>query len=150
MGTQVSDVVEITISRETAKITRTGFGTPLLLGEDCRVYDRVTSYSTLPEMVTGGYATTDELYKMAAKLLAQEFSPPSFKVERKYADVNSKCTLAFTGTPSSGTWTLDVSIAGATAVTSGSITYAANDDAGTIKSVLEAMAGITAVTVTGL
>jgi len=150
MGTQVSDVVAITISRETAKITRTGFGTPLLLGEDYKVYDRVTSYSTLAEMVTAGYATTDELYKMAAKLLAQEYSPPSFKVGRKYANVNSKCTLAFTGTPSAGTWTLDVSIAGATAVTSGSITYAANDDTATIKSVLEAMDGITAVTVTGL
>jgi len=150
MGTQVSDIVSVTISRETAKISQAGFGTPLFLGETYRVYDRVTEYSTLAEMVADGFATTDEHYKMAAKLLAQEYSPTSFKVGRKYANVNSKCTLAFTGTPSAGTWTLDVSIDGATAVTSGSITYAADNDTATIKSVLEAMAGITEVTVTGL
>jgi len=150
MGTQVSDVVAITISRETAKITRTGFGNPLLLGEISQVYERVTSYSTLAEMVTAGYAVTDEPYLMAAKLLAQTYSPPTFKVGRKFADVNSKGTVTFTGTPSSGTWTLDISIAGATAITSGAITYAADDDTTVIKTALELMAGITEVTVTGL
>jgi len=150
MGTQISDIVDITISRESAKLSRTGFGTPLLLGETSRVYERVTAYSTLAEMVADNFAITDEHYLMAAKLLAQEYSPLSFKIGRKLADVNSKCTLDFTGTPSSGTWTVDVSIAGATAVTSGNITYAADDDTAVIKTALELMAGVSEVTVTGL
>lgn len=149
-GTALTDIVNVTITRETAKVTQVGFGTPLILGETFRVYDRVLTYTDPADMLTDGFLTTDNLYIAALKLMGQALSPTQFKIGRKYADVNSKCTLAFTGTPTAGTWTLDVSIDGATAVTSGNITYAADDDTAVIKTALEAMAGITEVTVTGL
>jgi len=149
-GTALTDIVNVTITRETARVTQVGFGTPMLLGETSRVYDRVLTYTDPADMLTDGFQTTDNLYIEALKLMSQALSPAQFKIGRKLADVNSKCTVSFAGTPSAGTWTLDVSIGGATAVTSGAITYAADDDCAVIKAALEAMAGITEVTVTGL
>lgn len=149
-GTALTDIVDLAITIEAARVTQLGFGTPLILGETSRVYDRVLTYTDPASMLTDGFETTDNLYIAALKLMSQELSPAQFKIGRKLANVNSKCTVSFTGTPSAGTWTLDVSIGGATAVTSGAITYAADNDCAVIKAALEAMAGITEVTVTGL
>lgn len=142
MGTQVSDVVAITISRETARITLVGFSTPLLLGETYRVYDRVTAYSTPAEMLDDGYEATDNLYLAAVALMSQDRSPSEFKVGRKYADVNAKQTVTFTGTPASGTWTLTLG-----EETTSALTH--DESAADVKSALEAFDAITTVTVTG-
>jgi hypothetical protein len=32
MGTEIKDIVVVNITRETAKITRVGFGTPMIFG----------------------------------------------------------------------------------------------------------------------
>jgi len=147
---QISDFVDVSITRETAKITRTGFGTPLLMGDHYYFPDRVRAYTDPADMLTDGFLITDDLYKAALKIMGQELSPPQFKVGRKLEDVNSKATLAFTGTPSAGTWTLDIGIGDATPVTTGNITYAADDDTALIETAIEALSGITEVTVTGL
>jgi len=145
----IQDFVPVNISRETAKITRVGFGTLLILGNHYRLPGRVGTYADPSELLTDGFLVTDDIYKAALKATSQELSPPSFKVGRKLEDVNSKATLAFTGTPSAGTWTLDVGIGNATPVTTGNITYAADDDTALIETAIEALTGITEVTVTG-
>jgi len=149
---EVKDYVVINITRETARVTRTGFGIPLLFGGHYHLppTTRVYTYSDPADMLDDGFLTTDDLYIAALKLMSQELSPSMFKIARKLENVNSKATLAFTGTPSAGTWTLTIGIADATPVVSGAITYAADNDCATIKSVIEAMTGITEVTVTGL
>lgn len=147
---EIKDYVSINITRETAKITRTGFGTALLFGPHYYYPDLVRTYSDPSEMLTDGFLVTDTLYIAAQKLMGQELSSPQFKVGRKLEDVNSKATLAFTGTPSAGTWTLFVGIGSATPIETGNITYAADDDTALIETAIEALSGITEVTVTGL
>jgi len=147
---KASDFVSVTISRETARVTRTGFGTSLLFGNHYRNPYRVRTYSDPADMLDDGFTTSDDLYKAALKLMGQELSPPQFKVARKNDDINSKATLTFVGTPTAGTWTLDVAIGEATPVTTGNITYTADDDTAAIEAAIEALAGITEVTVTGL
>lgn len=142
MGTKLRDIVQIDITRETARITRVGFGTPLILGEHFHFEDRVRSYNDPADMLDDGFETTDPHYKAALALMAQALSPTLFKIGRKLADVNSNQTITFTGTASAGTWTVDLG-----AVTSGAINW--DDDAAAVEIVLEAMANITSVTVTG-
>lgn len=147
---EISKFVNVNITRETAKITRTGFGETMLFGPHYYFPDRVRAYSDPSDMLLDGFLTTDSLYIAAQKLMSQELSSPEFKVGRKLENVNSKATLAFTGTPSAGTWTLTIGIGTATPVVSGAITYAADNDCAVIKAAIELMAGITEVTVTGL
>lgn len=147
---EISKFISVNITRETAKITRTGFGETLLLGPHYYFPDRVRAYEDPDDMLEDGFQTTDSLYIAALKLMGQELSSPEFKVGRKFEDVNAKASLAFTGTPSAGTWTLDVGIGDATPVTTGNITYSADDDTAAIEAAIEALTGITEVTVTGL
>jgi len=151
MATEIKDYVVFNITRETARVTSTGFGEALLFGPHYHLpaTTRVYSYTDPADMLDDGFLTTDDLYIAALKLMAQELSPESFKIGRKLEDVNSKASLAFTGIPSSGTWTLDVGIADANPVTTGNITYTADNDSALIKSAIEALTGITEVTVTG-
>lgn len=146
---EIKDYVVMNITRETARLTRTGFGTSTLFGPHYHMPDRVLTYTDPADMLTDGFLTTDSLYIAALKLMGQTFSPEQFKVGRKLEDTNSKATLAFTGTPSAGTWTLDVGIGDATPVTTGAITYTADDDSSLIETAIEALSGITEVTVTG-
>jgi len=142
LGTRLQDIINIIISRETARMTLVGFGTPLLLGETYRVFDRVKTYTEPDEMLEDGYEETDGLYLMAQSLMAQDRSPDQFKVGRKYANVNAKQTITFTGTVSAGHWH---AILGAE--TTSAIAYDAN--AAAVKAALEALTAITEVTVTG-
>jgi len=147
---EIKNFVDVQISRETAKITRTGFGTTLIFAPHFHFPDRVRSYSDPSEMLEDGFLSTDPHYIAALKLVSQELSPPLFKIGRKLEDVNSKASLAFVGTPTAGTWTLDVGIGDATPITTGAITYTADDDTAAIETAIEALTGITEVTVTGL
>ena len=142
MGTKLKDIVQIDITRETARITRVGFGTPLILGEHFHFTDRVRSYNDPADMLDDGFLTTDPHYKAALTLMAQALSPTLFKIGRKLADVNARQTVTFTGTPSAGTWTLTLD-----AITSGDLAW--DIDAAGLETALELMANITSVTVTG-
>lgn len=146
---EISNYVDVQISRETARITRTGFGISMILASHFHFPDRVRTYSDPADMLSDGFITTDPHYIAALKLMGQTLSSPSFKIGRKLEDINSKATLAFTGTPSAGTWTLFVGVGSTTPIETGNITYAADDDSAVIKTAVEALAGVTEVTVTG-
>ncbi len=142
MGTQISDIVDVTITRETARILQAGFGVPLLLGPHFVNEDRTKSYSDPADMLVDGFLTTDNLYKMAVKLMSQTLSPSTFKVGRKLADINSKQTLTFDAVATAGTFTVTLG-----ALTTAAIAYDAN--AATIKAAIELLASVAEVTVTG-
>ena len=148
---EIQDFVVLSITRETARLTQTGFGTPLLMGPHYYLPEttKVTTYTDPADMITDGFLTTDDLYVAALKLMGQELSPEQFKVGRKNDDVNSKATLAFTGTASAGTFTVTVGIADATPIETGAIAWTGGDDSVNIKAAIEALAGITEVTVAG-
>lgn len=81
----LNQIITVQIDRNTTTPTQAGFGTPLLLGyfPTTIFAERVRTYSTLQGLVDDGFATTDPVYVAASDLLAQNPSPPEFKVGRK-------------------------------------------------------------------
>lgn len=85
---KISDIVKVTISKQTAQITTAGFGTPAIIGEfpankTSPNFDRHAYYATTEEMVDAGWITTDEMYLRVQKLFSQEPRPDRVMVGRK-------------------------------------------------------------------
>ncbi len=142
MGSKVSDFVNVNITRQTAKISRVGFGTAMLLTEYYNIADRTKTYSDPSEMLTDGFVTTDAAYIAANELYSQEFTPSQFKVGRRKTNINDKQTITLDALATAGTFTVTVG-----AETTAGIAYDAT--AGTIETAIEALTGITSVTWTG-
>lgn len=78
----LSEIVNVTITKDSAVPTRPGFGTALIAGYHTAFPNRVNEYTELAELVTEGFAVTDPVYLAAQALLSQENRPTSFKVGR--------------------------------------------------------------------
>ena len=81
----LDDLVNITISRETAAVSRAGFGYGLILGTHAKTLNRVDWYSKSTwsaDMVAAGYATTDAIYLAVQRYFAQSPSPTLVAVGR--------------------------------------------------------------------
>jgi hypothetical protein len=74
MGTQLNDIVQVNITRETAKITQAGFGTALIFGEHVVFPERYRTYNSM-EAVEADFGANTEQYKAALALFSQELSP---------------------------------------------------------------------------
>ncbi|MCK5605471.1 hypothetical protein KAR91_26500, partial [Candidatus Pacearchaeota archaeon] len=142
MGTELKDIVEVNITRESARVTQTGFGTPMIFGEHARFSDRSRSYSDPADMLDDGFLVTDLHYLAAIKLMSQELSPTLFKVGRKLGDYNSIQKVTFTGIATAGTWTLTLG-----AETTAGIAWDAALSA--IESAIEGLTAVTSVSVSG-
>lgn len=89
----LEQIINLSISRETASISQAGFGTPLILGSN-KTASGIGSYSSLTEVLAepGLTSGTDE-YKAAAKLLAQSPAPSTVKIGKALAKVAQVDTL---------------------------------------------------------
>lgn len=67
----LSDIVNVTVSTQTAAIKQPGFGVPLIADAHSRFAERIRFYEDLDAMVTDGFLTTDAAYKAAAAAFAQ-------------------------------------------------------------------------------
>lgn len=142
MSTQVKDVAVVTISKESARLVAAGFGIAVLVTDNNRTDQRATVFTDPVDMLSQGYLETDEVYKMAVKLMSQTKSSEEFIVGRKKGDSNCLQTIIFDKAATSGTFTL----------TLGEETTATIDFDATnleIKAALESLTAITEVTVTG-
>lgn len=75
--------VDVQITKETATVSRTGFGTPAVLTYHTNFGDAFRLYGGLDEMATDGFATTDMAYKLAAAIFAQSPRPNNVVVGRR-------------------------------------------------------------------
>lgn len=75
--------VDVQISKETATVSRLGFGTPAILTYHTVFPEVARLFGGLDEMVTAGFATTDIAYKMAAAMFAQSPRPNQVIVGRR-------------------------------------------------------------------
>jgi hypothetical protein len=85
----LDDLVNITITRETAAVSRAGFGYGLILGVHMKTLNRVDWYSRSTwstEMVADGYETTDAIYLAVQRYFAQSPCPTQVAVGRIHAD----------------------------------------------------------------
>jgi hypothetical protein len=142
MGTELKDIVEVNITRETARVTQTGFGTLMIFGEHARFLDRSRSYNDPDDMLDDGFLTTDLHYLAAVKAMSQEVSPPLFKIGRKLGDYNAIQKITFVGLATAGTWTLTLD-----GDTTAGIAWDATLSA--IESAIEGLTAITSVSVSG-
>ncbi len=143
MGKTLDSVVGVQITITSAFTTAEGFGIPMILGEPTwfPVSERVRTYTSPAAMLADGASETDEEYLMALDLYGQEISPKYFYVGRKAADVNAKWTYVFDAVATSGTYTITVGTAVSSAI-------AFDAAAGAIETAIEAISGVTSVTVT--
>lgn len=79
MGTKVDDISQVNITRESAKVTRVGFGTGLHLAVHAG-QDAVMTFSDLDEVVDAGFAAGSAIYKAGAAYFGQEVSPAKWKL----------------------------------------------------------------------
>ena len=142
MSTQLNDIVNVNITRESARVTQQGFGTPMIFGPHSRFSDRVRTYNDPADMLDDGFLVTDNHYLAALALMSQQLSPTQFKIGRKLGDYNAIQGVAFVGIASAGTWTLTLG-----AETTGAIAWDAALSA--IETAIEALTAVTSVSVSG-
>jgi len=79
----MDSIVQIVISRQTAVVSRPGFGVPLLCAYHTEWAERVRFYTSLQGLVDDGFAVTDAIYLMAQSVMSQDPSVQSFAVGRR-------------------------------------------------------------------
>lgn len=75
--------VDVQITKETATVSRVGFGTPCVMTYHTRFPELYRVYSNLTEMTDDGFTTDDLAYKMVAAMFAQSPRPTSAVVARR-------------------------------------------------------------------
>lgn len=80
--TQLTDIIEIQISRETAAVAQTNFNVPLFIAAHLNFMERARTYSSLKAVGTD-FATTDNAYIAAEKLFGQAIKPANIVIGRR-------------------------------------------------------------------
>lgn len=78
----ISSIITVNITRETSVPTAQGFGVPCFAVQHSHFADRVREYSSVAEMVTDGFATTEPGYLAASAALAQNPKLTAVKIGR--------------------------------------------------------------------
>lgn len=86
MGTEIKDIVQVSITRETAKITRIGFGTPMVFGIHSKFAEDYKEYTSI-DGVLEDFVITDEEYLAANALFSQALSPEKIIIGKRAANV---------------------------------------------------------------
>jgi len=79
----INSIVQVTITKDTATVSRAGFGTPGFLVYHTTFPEAARSYGSLSEMVSDGFAVTDRAYLMASAAFAQSPRPASIVIGRR-------------------------------------------------------------------
>lgn len=82
----LSEIVNVIITRETTAISRTGFGTLLILDTHVNWTERTRTYASAAAMLTDGFDSTDPAYLAAVAAFSQTPSPINLKVGRRQVD----------------------------------------------------------------
>lgn len=81
----LDQIVEINISRETQAVSRAAFNVPMFLATHTAFSDRAKEYTSLVE-VASDFRSTSNVYIAASKLFGQEISPSKIIVGRRQVD----------------------------------------------------------------
>lgn len=84
--TAITDIVTVTVNVADAQLTRTGFGTVLLVGNiESGVFSARTQVFNSIDEVTALFATTTDVHKAASAFFSQSPRPGSLKIGRQEA-----------------------------------------------------------------
>lgn len=107
MGTKIEDVVVVNITRETATITRVGFGSALIFGIHVKFAEDFKVYTSI-EGVLEDFAITDEEYKAAAKYFSQELKPEKVTIGKRVANVAKSEVVTVASVQNDTTYTVTI------------------------------------------
>ena len=82
---EIDNIIQITITRETAAVATASFNIPLVLATFTNFSERVRTYTDMDE-VAEDFASTTNVYKMASRLFGQDIRPPQILVGRRQVD----------------------------------------------------------------
>lgn len=99
----LSDVVNVSITRESSALTLPGFGTPLILGVHSHFAERLRYYTKLADLLTDGFLTSDAIYKQAAFVFSQRPRPTRVAIGRRAAAVAQTQVIVTPAAPGSST-----------------------------------------------
>lgn len=97
----ISRIVSVDISLNTAGISTLGFSTLLIVGPHAHTLNRVDAYTDADGMLADGFSATDTLYLFAVDAFAQTPRPTQVKIGRQLidaVDVNVNGAVQPTGT----------------------------------------------------
>lgn len=80
--TQLTDIIDIQISRETAAVAQTNFNVPLFISSHLNFVERARTYSSLLA-VAADFAPTDTAYIAATRLFGQALKPANIIIGRR-------------------------------------------------------------------
>ena len=147
----LEDIVSVTITTETARVSRAGFGVPLIAAYHTLWPERVRTYtssSVLSTLVDEGFATDAPAYLAAQAIVSQSPRPKTIKIGRRSEGAWTQ-VVRITPTAAANTTVYAVSVNGTTrSYTSDSDATLAEICTG-LASAISADAGITASGVSG-
>lgn len=85
MANDLTDVVEVLITRESTAIDTASFNIPLILATFTNFSERTRSYTSMTG-IAEDFDSADKVYKMAQTMFGQEIKPPSIVVGRRQVD----------------------------------------------------------------
>lgn len=97
----INQIVNVTITRESARVTRKGFGTALVVGVHDAFPERVRTYLDLSG-VGEDFASTTEEYIMAQMLFGQSISPEKILIGKRVQTAPQSVDVTIAGTPAEG------------------------------------------------
>lgn len=85
----ISEIVNVNITREERGVSAQGFGTPLILGIHTKTVGIIASYNSI-DAVADDFATSDSEYKAANAMFSQQQVPETVKIGKLVANVKQK------------------------------------------------------------
>lgn len=104
----LSDIVSLTITRDSATISRAGFGTPLILSATADWTERVRSYTDLAGVIADFPDTTGAEYLAASAMFAQSPRPKTIKIGRSALPPTQKYVITVSAVRNSFDYVVDV------------------------------------------
>lgn len=144
----INQIVNVTITRENARVTRKGFGTPLVVGIHNAFPERVRTYLNITG-VGEDFASTEEEYVMAQMLFGQALSPEKILIGKRIQTAPQSIDITIAGTPAEDdVFTVNIGRVeySFTALTTPTVT----DIAAGLVALIDAAAGIDAVNSVGV
>lgn len=106
---QIDTIVNVTVTKTSAAVSRAGFGTPLGVFQVPVAIQatRFATYSSVQAMIDVGFAADDSAVVWAGILFSQDLAPDLIAIGRRVEGTAQEDTVTIT-TADSGTWVVDI------------------------------------------
>jgi hypothetical protein len=85
----ISDIVDVTITRQTQAVSQQGYGTVMILSLHKYWNDRIRFYSSINEVSTDGFLTNSPEYIAAQQMFSEAPGPTQIAIGRRSIDVST-------------------------------------------------------------